>query len=244
MNYHAWTYRWKILRTETTPFAFRLIAFQDTKKYIQSHISEHSAFAHALSVLELILSDPSGQEESLRLLEGEVAFAMKLIVKYPGHRSPWCYLQGLFLIASRLALIGTCNVGSLENALVSDLMLGDTIGQQQELNQQLSEVDVLDWLEVLLKKQETQGGWSVAEGGLTVSLYFFASWVVAASRKVIESRGGDSGSTGTIWYNQTQVALDFQLYLLLRIDNADSVRARIKHNVREAGGWPEFLLKM
>ncbi|KAJ3285493.1 Protein prenyltransferase alpha subunit repeat-containing protein 1 [Rhizoclosmatium sp. JEL0117] len=232
MNYHAWTHRWKVVRT--APLDFRLSAFKSTRKYISSHISEHSAFAHALAVLESILKDPDFTTP-LELFHEQVLESMKLIVSYPGHKSPWCYLQGLFLISGRCGL----STVVVDARVREELGVVHSVGSETVDGSQFSEVDVMDWLEALIQKHTFDV--SQKEGVILVPLFQFASWIIQASKRVIESRNGVAENE-TIWHNQIEIALDFQLYLLLGVDGVDNVKMALKQNVKDAGGWPSFLL--
>ncbi|KAI9344952.1 hypothetical protein BDR26DRAFT_856984 [Obelidium mucronatum] len=241
MNYHAWTYRWKLV--SSSPINFRLLAFQDTRKYIQSHISEHSAFAHGLAVLESILGDRGCERDKVELFEQEIAVAMRLIVKYPGHKSPWCYLQGLYLISLRLNKgLQSDESGLLEAAIQNRVTELSSFSRSTVDGQQLSEVDILDEFEPWHQTQVSRNRWSEGEGGLLASLFGFGSWIIAASKSVIYSRGSDTLVNGSIWQNQIEVALDFQLYLLLGVNGVDATRQEIKRELKGIGGWPAFLL--
>ncbi|KAJ3064335.1 hypothetical protein HDU98_012235 [Podochytrium sp. JEL0797] len=240
MNYHAWSHRWKVVRDAS--LEFKLSAFETTKSYIQSHISEHSAFAHALSVLETILNDPQFLDRDAFLLN-ETRTTMGLIVAYPGHKSPWCYLQGLFVIVAArggggsdfelgdvLARVGSVFVGG-----------GEKLGVEGD---QISEIDASDWMQPYLESEWDVWRYNGSDAFL-VALFRFARWIVEASETVIRSRGDVGGGAGvTKWKEQVEVALDFQMYLLLGRQGCEGVREEMKEKVRECGGWPAFLFRM
>ncbi|KAI8619720.1 hypothetical protein BC830DRAFT_1102770 [Chytriomyces sp. MP71] len=202
MNYHAWTHRWKV--TQDSSLEFKLFAFQRVKTYICSHISEHSAFAHALAVFDSILQNEQLiHAERLELFEKELRETMKLIVRYPGHKSPWCYLRGLYLTWSRHGDM------DITTAFVSGVSLSDlsTNWPHTPRGSLLSEVDVMDWLIEWLDSEDASKQYRLAS-----RLLRFAAWVIYAAELVAQRHGQDKAPV--MWTNQIEAALELQLYLL------------------------------
>ncbi|KAJ3130976.1 Protein prenyltransferase alpha subunit repeat-containing protein 1 [Physocladia obscura] len=231
MNYHAWTYRLKVVRD--APLQFKLHAFRDTRSYISSHISEHSAFAHALSVLEFLFQDTDFTEhDAQELFNAELKDAMRLIVAYPGHKSPWCYLQGLYLISLRNQKFDIKEKAFEYRQNHEFLFL-----EASEQKFPISEIDIADWLELFLSAELPQNL------KLKSRLIDFGEWIIAVSKAVVASRGLEAEVLSP-WRSQTENAIDFQLYLLLGVNEAEVVRKKLLRKLEEFGGWPEFLLKM
>ncbi|KAJ3240746.1 Protein prenyltransferase alpha subunit repeat-containing protein 1 [Chytriomyces hyalinus] len=231
MNYHAWTYRWKVVRNAS--LQFKLFAFQEVKAYIASHISEHSAFAHALAILESIKNEKNHpQPDTVKaLFESELRETMGLIARYPGHKSPWCYLQGLFLIANGPESRETFSA-SLDDLRFEDSWFGGVLASRED-GRLFSDVDVLDWLQLWIAEEKWE------RTALSRRILAFSAWIIAASRVVIASHTEEAP---IMWKNQIEAALEFLLYLLQGRNGTEDLRLHVKGLIEREGTCPAFLL--
>ncbi|KAJ3346812.1 Protein prenyltransferase alpha subunit repeat-containing protein 1 [Entophlyctis luteolus] len=236
MNYHAWTYRWKLVDSAT--FEQKQLGFQTVRDFMSANVSEHSAYAHALAILESIISHNAQKTsilDSSKLLEIEVADAMRRIVSYPGHKSAWCYIQGLFLIIRRHSFETLNNSSVMNQALFeSDF---------KEVQPSLSEIDLLESFDRWILKIES--------GKLLEWIVRFSAWIIAAAQTIVRNHVGTEVSASQLdetslsrWQDQIEIARTFQLFILVGEDGAIDARKMLLESVRKAGGWPEFVFRV